>query len=251
MLSASVDGPNDAPALLLLHSIGTGHFMWSAQIPEFSGRFRVVAPDTRGHGASAAPDGAYTIDMLGTDAIALLDHLGIASAHVCGLSMGGAIAQWLALHAEKRVEKLVLANTAARIGTVETWEARQRSVLTDGMSSIAEAALARFFGETFRAAHPETVTLFRERLTRMSAQGYAGCCAALRDADFRQAAARIAAHTLVIGGTEDVSTPPAEADYLAQAIPRAELMMLESAHLSNIERPADFNAAVSAFLEHP
>jgi 3-oxoadipate enol-lactonase len=250
-LCASVDGPSDGTALLLLHSIGTDHGMWSAQIQDFSRLFRVVALDARGHGASAAPDGDYTIDRLGTDALAMLDHLGIGTAHVCGLSMGGAIAQWLALHAGDRVKKLVLANTAARIGTVEMWQTRQRSVLTDGMASIADVALSRFFGETFRAAHPETVTLFRDRLTGMSAQGYAGCCAALRDADFRLGVAGIMVPTLVIGGTEDVSTPPAEAEYLAHTIPRAELVLLESAHLSNIEQPENFSVAVSAFLERP
>jgi len=248
-LSASVDGQENGPALLLLHSIGTDRRMWSAQIADFSRHFRVIALDTRGHGASDSPDGDYTIDLLGTDALAVLDHLGVRSAHVCGLSMGGAIAQYLALHAPDRVGKLVLANTAAKIGTLETWETRRRTVLNEGMDSIADAALSRFFGDTFRAAYPSTVTMFRERLCGMSAQGYAGCCAALRDADFRPDAAGISAPTLVIGGTADVSTPPAEAKFLAHRLPHSELVMLEAAHLSNIEQPDKFAEAVSAFLE--
>lgn len=249
LLSASVDGPDGAPALLLMHSIGTDHRMWSAQISAFARHFRVVALDARGHGASAAPDGDYTIDMLGNGAIQMLDHLGIGAAHVCGLSMGGAMAQWLAIHAPDRVAKLVLANTAARIGTADTWRIRERSVRQDGLASIADAALARFFSESFRAAYPETEQLFRARLVGMSVQGYAGCCAALRDADFRPMLGHITAPTLVIGGTFDVSTPPAEAELLAQAIPRAALVMLPAAHLSNIEQPGRFIAAISAFLE--
>ncbi len=214
-------------------------------------RFRVIVPDARRHGASAAPEGAYTLDRLGRDALALLDHAGMDVAHVCGISMGGLVAQWLAIEAPARVGRLVLANTASRIGSVASWQEREAVVRDQGLAAIADTVLARFFGAAFRSARPAVVARFRERLLSTPAQGYAGCCAALREADLSAQSDGIACRTLVIAGDEDVSTPPALSQALAAAIPGARLLVLPASHLSNVEQEAAFSGALFEHLMAP
>jgi 3-oxoadipate enol-lactonase len=245
-LTATIDGPDSAPAILLLHSLGCAGEMWAPQTSPLCDQFRVIVPDLRGHGASGAPDGPYTLDRLGQDAIALLDHAGIAQAHLCGISLGGVIGQYLATTWPARIAHLVLANTAARIGTTQSWQDRETTVRAQGTSAIADTVLGRFFSPAFTEANPQTVAQFRTTLLATPAQGYAGCCAALRHADLTASAASIAAPTLVIGGATDQSTPPDQARALAAAIPHAHLLMLDAAHLSNIEQPAAFTAALLA-----
>ena len=248
-LRLAVDGPEDADALLLLNSLGCDLTMWDAQIEVWAKRFRVIRFDARGHGGSDAPAGNYTLQRLGQDALAVLDAAGVRRAHVCGISLGGITAQWLAAEAPDRVCGLVLANTAARIGTVEIWQARLDIVLSQGMASIADAVLGRFFSDAFRAASPDTVERFRHVLLHNAARGYAGCCAALRDADLRGRVGSIASPTLVIGGRSDVSTPLPDAELLASLIKAAELLVLDTAHLSNVEEPSVFAEAVRRHLE--
>jgi 3-oxoadipate enol-lactonase len=214
--------------------------MWDAEANALKQQFRVIRLDTRGHGSSSVPSGDYTLERLGRDVLVALDMVGVAQAHVCGLSMGGMVAQWLAVHTPARVDRLILADTAARIGTPESWQARRETVRAQGMAAIAEMAIGRFFSEEFRARAPDTVARFRRLLETTSPEGYAGCCAALRDADFSCELARIVAPTLVICGRLDISTPPSQAEALVQDIPEAELLLLDAAHLSNIERPVAF-----------
>jgi 3-oxoadipate enol-lactonase len=248
-LNIAIDGPENGEPILFLNSLGCDLSMWDAQAGELAGRFRVIRFDARGHGASDAPDGAYTLDRLGRDALAVLDAAGVKKAHICGLSLGGVTAQWLASHAPAHVNRLILANTAARVGTAESWQARLDTVKSHGMTAIADAVMGRFFCDAFRAAHPDTVETFRHILLRTAPQGYAGCCAALRDADLSRALGRITAPTLVIGGHLDASTPPAQAEALANGIKGARLIVLDAAHLSNIEQPAAFTRAVIKHLE--
>jgi 3-oxoadipate enol-lactonase len=248
-LNIAVDGPERGEPLLFLNSLGCDRSMWDAQAGELAGRFRVIRFDTRGHAASDAPDGDYTLDRLGCDALAVLDAAGAERAHICGLSLGGVTAQWLAIHAPGRVNRLILANTAARVGTAESWQARRDTVSSQGMTAIADAVIGRFFQDAFRAAHPATVETFCNTLLRTPPEGYAGCCAALRDADLRPELSRIAAPTLVIGGRLDASTPPEQAEALANGIKGARLIVLDTAHLSNIEQPAAFTQAVMKHLE--
>lgn len=248
-LAVRVDGPGERPAVLLLHSIGCDHRMWDAQEQAFAGRFRVIRPDIRGHGASDAPDGDYTLEQLGRDAVSVLDGLGISCAVVCGLSLGGLVAQEVALRAPDRLSGLVLANTAARIGSADAWNQRANVVRAEGLAAIADIAMARFFSDAFRAAAPETEAGFRDRLLSTSTVGYAGCCAALRDADLVAEIGGIATPTLVIGGRMDVATPPEQTRELAAAIPYAAYIELDAAHLSNVERPDDFTAALRGRLE--
>lgn len=246
---AEVEGPPDAPAVLFLNSIGCTRRLWDAQAEALRGAFRCFVFDARGHGGSDAPQGDYALDQLGRDALAVLDAAGVSQAHVCGLSLGGLVAQWLGVHAPERVASLTLANTASRIGGRDSWEARRRTVLADGLSAIADMAMERFFSLAFRTQRPAVVAEARAILLAGSAAGYAGCCAALRDADLTGDLGRIGAPTLVIGGEQDVSTPPAQSAALAAGIQGARLQVLPAAHLSNLEQPDAFTAALRAHLE--
>jgi 3-oxoadipate enol-lactonase len=205
--------------------------------------FRIVRYDTRGHGRSGVPAGSATIERLGRDLLALLDHLSIVRAQLCGLSLGGLTAQWLAVYHPERVSRLVLANTAARIGSIEGWGERIAAVRQGGMAAVRNAVLARFFSPAFSLAHPQTLQVYAAMLTATDPQGYAACCAALREADLRAEVGSITAPTLIIAGALDEATPPAQAEELRAAIPGSELVVLdEVAHLSNIERPDAFNS---------
>jgi 3-oxoadipate enol-lactonase len=248
-LNIAVDGPENGEPLLFLNSLGCDFSMWDAQTGELAGRFRIIRFDARGHRASDAPDGDYTLDRLGRDALAVLDAADVEKAHICGLSLGGVTAQWMAIHAPARVNRLILANTAARVGTRESWQARLDTVKSHGMAAIADAVMGRFFCDAFRASYPAIVEPFRHILLRTAPQGYAGCCAALRDADLSGELGKITAPTLVIGGRLDASTPPAQAMALADGIKDARLTLLDTAHLSNIEQPAAFTDAVLKYLE--
>ena len=247
-LSWSAQGPAEAPALLLLNALGTTVDLWRPQIHRLAYAFRVVRFDARGHGASDAPPGPYTLDRLGRDALAVLDAAGAPRAHVCGVSLGGQTALWLALHAPERVAGVVAANTGARIGTTALWSQRIRDAETRGMQALVEPAMARWFTPRFRGSDPETVDRFRRMLQEGSPTGYAGCCAALRDADLRADLHRIERPTLVIAGNDDDATPPAAARAICERIAGAELLALDAAHLAGVERPDAFTAGMLAFL---
>lgn len=249
-LACTIEGPKDAPVLLLSNSLGTTRDLWTPQIAAFAGAFRVVRYDTRGHGQSVAPAGDYTLDRLGADALAVLDAVGAARAHVCGVSLGGLIAMWLGIHAPARVDRIIVGNTAAKIGTRETWETRVNVVQTRGMAAVAEASLARWFTDGFRERQPAAVRGIQEMVAGCPAQGYIGGCGALREADLRDAIGGIAAPTLVITGTHDPVTPPADAQFLGAGIANASVLLLDAAHLSNVEQAAAFTDAVSDFLPH-
>jgi 3-oxoadipate enol-lactonase len=247
-LAFSVEGRADAPALVLSNSLGTDRHLWDRQIDALADRYRVLRYDTRGHGDSDAPAGDYTIDRLGQDVLSLMDAIGVAAAHVCGISIGGMTALWLGAHAPERVHRLVLANTAARIGTVTLWNERMQVAASEGLDPLAEGAMTRWFTSAFRTAEPETIARLRATMCRTRVAGYLGCCAALRDADLRGVASRVRSMCLVITGLHDVSTPHADGMWLAETIPVSELVMLNAAHLSNIERAAEFNTAIVGFF---
>ena len=242
-----LDGLEDGQALVLSHSIGTTTEMWKHVAPDFAKQFRLLNCDTRGHGGSSVPDGPYSIEELGSDVLALLDSHGIERCIFCGLSLGGMIGIWLGIHAPERLEKLILANTAARIGTNESWNARIRTVQQGGMVSIADAVMERWFTRAFRKASSAAVAPVRQMLLDTSPKGYVACCAAIRDADFTANLNAIQTPTLVIAGDSDPATTPADGRLLAQNIPGARYLELETAHLSPIENPAGFSAAVLEF----
>jgi 3-oxoadipate enol-lactonase len=242
------DGPEDAPVVLLSNSLGTELEMWNPQMPALSARYRVLRYDSRGHGRSSVTPGPYTIDQLARDALALIDALRIERVRFCGLSMGGAVGQWLGVHAPERVAMLVLANTAARIGTHEGWSARIESVRKGGMAAIADAVLERWFTPAFRAGSPAAFEDLQAMLLRSPPDGYVASCDAVRDMDQRDAVAAIDVPTLVITGTHDVATPAADGRFLAGQIRGARYVELPSAHISNVESAPAFSQALTAFL---
>lgn len=248
-LEYEIRGPAQAPVVLLSHPLGATADLWAPQIAPLSNVFRVISYDTRGHGRSGVPAGEYTIDRLGRDAVAVLDAAGADRAHVCGLSLGGLTAMWLAVHVPHRIGRLVLASTAARIGTADGWTERIRQVRTIGMGAIADAAMPRWFSEDFRRREPETVARHRAMAASCHADGYSGACAALRDADLRQAIRDVDAPALVISGTADPVTTPDDAAETCARIPGARMVTLEAAHLPNVEKSAAFSAAVIEFLK--
>jgi 3-oxoadipate enol-lactonase len=227
----------DGPPLVLTGSIGSSIAMWEPQLPALADRFRVIRVDHRGHGRSPVPPGPYTIADLGGDVLAVLDHLGEQEAAVCGLSLGGMVGMWLAAHAPERVSTLALLATSAHLGPA-LWEQRMAAVAAGGMAAIVDGAMARWFTDDFRARHPDQVAHYAAMLTATPAEGYLGCCAAIRDMDQRADVAKISAPTLVMVGTEDVATPPAHAEDLARRIAGARLEVVPgAAHLLNVERP--------------
>ncbi len=252
LLNVEVGGPEDAPAVLLAHSVGCDLTLWEHQAAALQDRYRVIRYDARGHGGSDAPVGDYRIEQLADDAIAVLDALGVAKAHLCGLSLGGTLGMWLALHRPERLASLVLADTAARLGTAEGWQARIDATMAGGTASIADMSMTRFFSDAFRAAAPTVVETFRQGLIATADQGFAGCCAVLRDCDFTASLGAIATPTLVICGKQDAPTPPSDSEILAGAIPGARLMLLDAGHISAVEAPDAFTAAITAhFQRHP
>jgi 3-oxoadipate enol-lactonase len=236
------------PVLMLSNSLGTDFSMWDPQITELERRFRVLRYDTRGHGKSSVTHGDYTIEQLGRDVLGLLDALRIERVHFCGLSMGGMIGMWLGIQAPGRLHRLVLCNTAARIGSKEMWNARIATVRTDGMKSVAAAVIERWFTPGFRAAFPEKVSRAQRMLENASPEGYAACCAAIRDMDQRESLARIEVPTLVIYGASDSVIPLPDAHFLAAQIRGASEVELPAAHVSNVEQAEAFTQAVCDFL---
>jgi 3-oxoadipate enol-lactonase len=244
-------GPPGPEVLVLSHSLGTDFSMWDPQMPALSTHFRVLRYDTRGHGGSGVTEGPYTLAALGADVLGMLDALGVARAHFCGLSMGGQIGMWLGTNAPDRVSRLVLCNTGARIGTTESWNARIEAVTKGGMEAVAAGVVERWLSASFRERAPEAVARARALLLGTSPQGYAGCAAALRDADERDRLGSIRAPTLVIAGSKDPATPPADGRFIADSIPGARYVELDAAHLSNLEAPEAFTAALVGFLSTP
>jgi 3-oxoadipate enol-lactonase len=243
-----LEGRDDAPLLVLSNSLGTTLDMWAPQMPALLQHFRVLRHDARGHGRSDVTPGPYTIAQLGEDVLALMDHLGIARAHFCGLSMGGMIGMWLGTHHAHRLDRLVLCNTAAKIGTPDTWNPRIAKVEAEGMASIVDIVLDRWFTAGFRQRAPEQVTIVRDMLLDTAPAGYSANCAAVRDMDQRADIAAIAVPTLVIAGTHDGSTPAADGRAVADAIPGARYVELDAAHLSNWEQSEQFTQALLGFL---
>lgn len=247
-LHFEVDGREGNPWLILSNSLGTTLDMWAPQMPALLPDFLVVRYDTRGHGQSSIPPGPYDIAHLGKDVITLMDALGIARAHFCGLSMGAMTGMWLGIHQSSRIERLALCSTAARIGPPEVWNARIAKVESEGMASIVPAIIDRWFTPTFQQHAPEKVAQVRQMLLNSDPAGYTANCAAVRDMDQRDGVAAISAPTLVIAGTHDQSTPPAEGKMVADRIVDARFVELDAAHLSNWETADAFNAELRRFL---
>lgn len=244
----ALSGPAEAPVLVLSNSLGTNFSMWDPQMPAFEKHLRVLRYDTRGHGQSSVTPGPYRIEQLSRDVLHILDRLSLERVHFCGLSLGGMTGMWLGINARERLQKLILCNTAARIGSAETWNARIEAVRKSGMKSVAPAIVERWFTPAFRAAAPETIAQTQRMIETSPPEGYAACCAAIRDMDQREAISSINVPTLVISGALDSATPPADGQFLAGKIRGARYVELPAAHLSNVEAAAQFSSEVLRFL---
>jgi len=244
----ALEGQGGTPVLVFSNSLGANYSMWDPQVPEIRKTFRVLRYDSRGHGQSSSTSGPYSIEQLAKDFVALLDALDLDRVHCCGLSMGGMIGMWLGVNAPERLNKLVLCNTAAKIGTSEFWNARIDAVQKNGMKSVASAVVERWFSPAFRGKAPATVSSTLKMLEGANPEGYAACCAAVRDFDFREQLRKIHLPALVIAGAHDPATPPADGRFLADQIPGARYAELNAAHLSNIEDHDRFNREITAFL---
>jgi 3-oxoadipate enol-lactonase/4-carboxymuconolactone decarboxylase len=237
-----LEGSAQKPLLVLVHALGTDHGLWDPQMPSLLRYFQVLRLDLRGHGASDAPAGDYTIAQLAEDVLATIHRERFS---YCGLSLGGMIGQWLGAHRAQRLERLVLANTSPRVADPSLFEQRRKTVLAEGLGAIEPGVMGRFFSSSGHAAADS----IRATLLATDAAGYAGCCAAIRDMDHRPLLPGIAVPTLVIGGDDDVSTPWAgHGDVLASQIPGARATRIPAAHLSNLERPSTFTNALLEFL---
>jgi 3-oxoadipate enol-lactonase len=244
-----VEGPPDAPALVLINSLGSTLAMWEPQIEELAARFRVVRFDLRGHGRSPVPPGPYALSDLGGDVIALLDRLEIERAHLCGVSLGGMIAMWLGIHAPERVDRLVLCCTSANLGPPEGWAQRARLVRAQGTAAVAGAVVERWLTPAYAARHPELVRRLRAMIAATPAEGYAGCCAAIEHMDIEAELTSITAPTLVVAGAEDPATPPDHGARIAARVPGARMAVVPgSAHLANLQQPDEVNALVLRHL---
>ena len=243
-----LDGPERAPVVVFSNSLGTNLSMWEDQTPALMQRFRVLRYDTRGHGGSSVTPGPYTVAQLGRDVLGLLDALKIQRAHFCGLSLGGVTGMWLGVNAADRVDRLILANTAPKIYTHEIWNTRIENVRKGGLESIADAVIGGWLTQDFRDREPAAAARMRTMLTSTPTEGYIGCCAAIRDSDQRDAIRGIKRPTLIISGTHDKGTPPAEARKMAEAIAGARYVELDAAHISNVERAESFTSALTSFL---
>jgi 3-oxoadipate enol-lactonase / 4-carboxymuconolactone decarboxylase len=247
-----ITGRSGAPVVMLAHSLGLDHGMWDPQAADLDARFQVLRYDLRGHGASDAPGGEYSIEQLGRDALGIADTLGVGRLAFVGLSIGGMIGQWIAANAADRVTHLVLANTTARMADPSVMAARRQTVLAEGMAAVTEAALRRFFSPGMIAAVHPAVQWARHTLLSTDPIGYAGCCAAVRDLNQGSLLGAIRTPTLVISGDRDESMPwEGHGQVLSTHIAGAQVVRLPAAHVSNLERPRSFSAALLEFLVPP
>lgn len=247
-LHVVVEGEAELPPVLFINSIGLDHTMWDRQAEALTKHCRTIRYDSRGHGESDVPGGEYTVGSLGRDALAVLDSVGADKAAVVGCSIGGMTAMWFAATYPERVDRLVLANTTAHIGRPDMWNERIVQIREGGMNAVAEATAARWLSDTFKAERPQEAARLVEQLRGTPPEGFSGMCAVLRDVDLRDRLARISAPTLVIG-SGGAGPEASAAARLAAAMVNADFVEVpQEGHLSNLESPDAFNAALSRFL---
>jgi 3-oxoadipate enol-lactonase len=247
-LNYRVDGPPEAPVLVLSHALGLSLAMWDPQLARLSQDFKVLRYDHRGHGESPVPAGPYRIEDLGRDLLQLLDRLGLDRVSFCGLSLGGMVGMWVAANAPERIDRLVLCCTAARMARPDDFAARARTVREQGIEPIGEALIGRWFTPSFLASQPDRVARIRAILVSTPREGYAGACEAIAQMDLREDLLRIKAPTLVIGAQQDQSTPPEKSREIAEGISGAALVVIpDAAHIANVEQP---EAVSNQILDH-
>jgi 3-oxoadipate enol-lactonase/4-carboxymuconolactone decarboxylase len=243
-----LDGAYERPALVLLNSIGTDMALWDAVLPSLLPHFHVLRMDTRGHGASDAPEGDYSLEMLAADVIAVMDAAGIVQAAVAGVSLGGMIAMQMALDHGERVSALIPVCTSATMDSA-AWAARVAKVRSEGTAAIADLAMGRFLSPGFTRTHDSVAAGLRGALVAMADAGYAGCGAAIRDMALINRLASLTLPVLIVAGDRDTSTPfSGHGEHLAKKMPHAQVVHLDAAHLAPVESPVALGGAIVRFL---
>ena len=248
-INVEVEGPANAPVLMMCNSLGTDLHMWDLQAPTFTKDFRLVRYDRRGHGKSGVPKGPYSMEMLGRDALAVMDGLGFDKVNWCGLSMGGMVGQWLGANAPERIDRLILSNTHSYYPDKAMWDDRMKFARQKGLAAAADPSMERWFSKEFRERAPSAIERMRNMFMATPLEGFLGCCAAIRDMDLRDTHARIKAPTLVTVGLKDPATPPAAGEEIKSRVAGAKLAQLDAAHISNVEQPQAYIDAVVGFLK--
>lgn len=236
--------------LVFSNSLGTDLSMWDKQIELIGSEFNILRYDTRGHGKSEVIEGEYSIEMLGNDVLDLLDNLKIEKVIFCGLSIGGLTGQWLGIHASERLSKLILCNTAVKIGNNEGWNTRIETVQKNGLESIVSATQERWFTPKFVAQNKTEVDSILSTFVQTPLVGYISCCAAVRDADFTDDVFKISVPTLIISGTKDLVTTIQDGNLLMEKIPNSFLAPLKTAHISNIGKANNFTKLLIEFIKN-
>lgn len=246
-----VTGNPNGEVVVLSHSLGSSLIMWNPQMDMLSENYRILRYDTRGHGQSSAPPGAYSIDSLVSDATSMLDALELEKVHWVGLSMGGMIGQGLALHAPERLISLSLCNTMSviREETKKMWQNRIKTGEQFGMHRLVDFAMERWFTESYRSAAPKDYRDIRAQFLQTPVYGYVGCCHAIYKLDFVDQLNNIATPTHIIAGDQDLATPADESRVMHNRISNSSLKVIEgAAHLSNVEKATEFNDSLMGFL---
>ncbi len=245
-----IDGPPGAPPIVMGGSLGTELAMWEPQLEALAATERVIRFDHRGHGESRVPPGPYAIDDLGRDVLALLDRLGLQRVSYCGLSIGGMVGQWLAIHAPQRVQRLILICTSAYLPPASAWQDRAASVREAGSPAVvADAVVARWFTPAFAARQPDAVARYRAMIVGTSAEGYASCCEAIATVDLRAGLPAVTSPTLVMAGRQDPSISPEHGRAIADAIPGSRFELLDpAAHLASVERAGEVTDLIADHL---
>ena len=243
-----IEGPENAPVLMLSNSLGTTHAMWQPQVEAFTQHFRLLRFDRRGHGGSGVAKGPYTMEGLARDALAVIDGLGLKKVNWCGLSMGGMEGMWLGANAPERFERIVLSNTSSHFPDRKMWDDRLRFAREKGLATMVGANMERWFTTGFREREPKTIAWMSEMFVATPLEGYIACGEAVRDMDHRALLPSIKVPTLVIAGRHDPATTLQAGEYLRDHIPGVAFTVIEAAHISNVEQPAAFSNAVLEFL---
>jgi 3-oxoadipate enol-lactonase len=248
-IDVEVSGPADAPVLMLSSSLGTTKHMWDPQMAAFTAKYRVVRYDRRGHGKSGVPKGPYNMEMLARDAIAVMDGLKLDRVNWLGLSMGGMEGMWLGAHAPDRIDRLILSNTSPYYPDKTIWHTRIDAVSKAGsVSAIADMVINAWLTKDFQTAHPDDTARMKEMMIATPVEGYLGCCCAVRDMDHREIIKSIKAPTLIIAGSKDPATTVAAAESIRDAIAGSKLVVLDAAHIANVEQPQAYAKEVMSFL---
>lgn len=241
-------GPQHAPPLLLSSSLGTDHSMWAPQFEQLAGKFQTVSYDSRGHGASDAPPGDYSIERLGLDVLDIADRMGWSDFNMAGVSLGGMLGLWIAQHHRQRLRRVVVANAAPYANGPAGWADRMALIRSKGLQAIVDAVLGRWFTPAFAESHADLVAHMRARFLAGPAQGYLGCCAALANMDLRPLLGGISTPLLWIAGSHDALPPLDVVKSHAASVPSGKFMTVPAAHLSNLEAAADFTHAIETFF---